>query len=112
VLARFLDVGFRKDGAAPYDRQAFWNSLYRIPRDANPFGYLNLLGTPRDEDSEMYADREDRLRVFAGKWQALIAKGTEDAKKEGGAVGRAASTLGQVLSQATQDYSETGLKTG
>lgn len=110
ALARFLDMGLRPEKPAPYDPQAFWDSLYRLPGSnataakTNPFGHLNLFGAPRDEDSEMYADREGRQRVFAKRWQAAIAKGVDEARREGGAVGRAAATLHEVLETGMQDY--------
>lgn len=103
MLAKFLDVGFRPEQPPSYCPKAYWNGVYRIPKAPNPFGYLNLFGSPRDEDGEMYADREDRQRVFLRKWHAATVKGTDEAKKEGGAVGRAAATLDQVLKDGVRD---------
>ncbi len=57
VLSKFLEAGFRPEPPAPYNPCAHWDSLGRIPRASNPFGYLNLFGSPRDEDGEMYAER-------------------------------------------------------
>ncbi|KAM7186588.1 P-loop containing nucleoside triphosphate hydrolase protein [Rhypophila sp. PSN 637] len=98
VLARFLQVGFQEESPTPYDPRAYWDNLYRLPATANPFAYLNLFGTPRDEDSEMYPDRLSRQRVFEAKWKGAILEGMEGARKEGGAVGRSASSLAKVLS--------------
>lgn len=122
ALTKFLEIGLRKETPAPYSPQAYWDSLYRRQPSAltldggvgsrsstfsstiNPFGHLNLFGAPRDEDSEMYADREDRQRVFAKRWQAAIVRGIEEARREGGAVGRAAATLDDVLHAGMDDY--------
>ncbi|CAK7206666.1 rRNA processing protein [Sporothrix eucalyptigena] len=120
ALTKFLEIGLRREEPAPYSPQAYWDNLYRrqpsSTSDAssrtasstiNPFGHLNLFGAPRDEDSEMYADREDRQRVFAKRWQAAITKGIEEARREGGSVGRAAATLDDVLRVGMEDYNQT-----
>ncbi|KAK3935608.1 Rix1 complex component [Diplogelasinospora grovesii] len=99
VLARFLQVGFKAEDPAPHDPTAYWDNIYRLPRAPNPFAYLNLFGTPRDEDSEMYPDRTSRQRIFDMKWRIAISAGMEGAKKEGGAVGRAASALDRALTE-------------
>ncbi|KIH91516.1 pre-rRNA-processing protein IPI1 [Sporothrix brasiliensis 5110] len=121
ALTKFLEIGLRRETPAPYNPQAYWDSLYRRQPSApppdgvsnstssstlNPFGHLNLFGAPRDEDSEMYADREDRQRVFAKRWQAAIVRGIEEARREGGAVGRAAATLDDVLQAGMEDYNQ------
>ncbi|OAA61836.1 rRNA processing protein [Niveomyces insectorum RCEF 264] len=104
ALTKFLELGLRRTEPAPYDPQGYWANLYERPTTANPFGHLNLFGAPRDEDSEMYADREARQRVFAKRWQAAVGKGIEAARREGGAVGRAAATLDEVLQAGMSDY--------
>ncbi len=98
VLANFLQTGFRPEAPVPYSPMAYWDNIYRLPGTPNPFAYLNLFGTPRDEDSEMYPDRISRQRVFDAKWRAAISTGMTEAKKEGGTVGRAAATLDRALS--------------
>ncbi|KAK4457098.1 Rix1 complex component [Cladorrhinum samala] len=105
VLAKFIHQGLKDEydegrtaeqGQGEAD-QAYWDNLYRLPRTPNPFAYLNLFGVPRDEENEMYLDRDSRARVFDAKWRAVIEKGKEDARKEGGAVGRAAAALHRAL---------------
>jgi pre-rRNA-processing protein IPI1 len=98
LLARFLQAGFKPDATVAYNPQAYWDNIYRLPRRSNPFAYLNLFGPARDEEGEMYPDRESRQRVFYSRWNKSIAKGLSEAKQEGGAVGRAASLLDQALS--------------
>ncbi|KAH8882736.1 hypothetical protein GQ53DRAFT_446706 [Thozetella sp. PMI_491] len=97
VLAQFIKAGFRPATPVAYDSRAYWDNLYRPPRTPNSFAYLNLFGSPRDEDSEMYLDRESRQIIFDKKWRVTIAKGMDTAKKEGGAVGRSAAALDQAL---------------
>ncbi|KAK4154853.1 Rix1 complex component [Chaetomidium leptoderma] len=98
VLAKFLQTGFRPEAPIQYSPMAYRDNIYRLPGMPNPFAYLNLFGTPRDEDSEMYPDRISRQRVFDAKWRAAISAGMEGARKEGGTVGRAAATLDRALS--------------
>lgn len=103
MLAKFLDVGFKTEDSIPSKPQAYWDNIYRLPRRPNPFSYLNLFGAARDEEGEMYPDRESRQTIFHKKWSKAIVKGTEEAKKEGGAVGRAAATLDHVLKDGLGD---------
>ncbi len=103
ILAMFLKAGFRPEDPEPFDPRAYWDNLYCLPGTPNPFAYLNLFGTPRDEDSEMYPDGASRRRVFDARWKTAILAGMEGAKKEGGAVGRAAATLDRVLTEGLRD---------
>lgn len=97
VLAKFLQAGFRPEAPVAYNPCAYWDNIYRLPESPNPFAYLNLFGTPRDEDSEMYPDRISRQRVFDMKWRAAISVGMDNARKEGGTIGRAAAMLDRAL---------------
>ncbi|KAK4248871.1 Rix1 complex component [Corynascus novoguineensis] len=97
VLAKFLQAGFKPEAPTPYNPMAYWGNIYRLPGTPSPFAYLNLFGTPRDEDNEMYPDRISRQRIFDAKWRVAITRGMESAKKEGGTVGRAAATLDKAL---------------
>ncbi|KAL5341517.1 Rix1 complex component [Aspergillus crustosus] len=71
-----------------------------IPLTAAPYLYLNLFGAPRDEEGEMYETREDRWRVFEGRFLGAVEKGVEGARSEGGEVGRASAGVRKVLKQA------------
>lgn len=102
-LVKFLRIGFKPEDPTPYKPQAYWDNIYRLPRRPNPFSYLNLFGPARDEEGEMYPDRESRQIIFHRRWSDAIAKGMEEAKKEGGAVGRAAASLDQVLKNGLGD---------
>jgi pre-rRNA-processing protein IPI1 len=76
-----------------------------IPTRSNAFAHLNLFGSSRDEEGEMYIDREDRQRVFRKRFQAVVELGVENAKKEGGEAGRAAAVLAKMLKEGMDDYS-------
>ncbi|KAL4874855.1 Rix1 complex component [Aspergillus karnatakaensis] len=71
-----------------------------IPLTAQPYLYLNLFGAPRDEEGEMYETREDRWRVFEGRFLGAVEKGVEGCRSEGGEVGRASSGVKKVLDAA------------
>ncbi|CAI0651613.1 unnamed protein product, partial [Colletotrichum noveboracense] len=107
VLARFLKAGLKPEVAAPSNPNALYDNMYRIPRAPNPFAYLNLFGTRRDEEAEMYNDRESRQRVFHKRFSESFSRGIEQAKKEGGASGRSAITLEKSLKEDMEGYEPT-----
>lgn len=78
---------------------------HMIPTRSNAYAHLNLFGSSRDEEGEMYIDKEDRQRVFHTRFQAAVQVGVENAKKEGGEAGRAAAVLTKVLKEGMADYS-------
>lgn len=111
VLSQFLKVGLipaDTDGIALISRGAnfpVWDmDCHMIPSRSNAYAHLNLFGSTRDEEGEMYIDREDRQRAFARRFATTVYKGTENAKKEGGEVGRAAAILGKILTDGMIDY--------
>jgi pre-rRNA-processing protein IPI1 len=117
VLAEFLRVGIGKeedlyDGDVnnsndpersvsgyyfPLDSSVRQNMISNRPA---PYAYLNLFGQPRDAEGEMYESRDDRLRVFADQFRSVVERGVENARKEGGEVGRASATVFKVLRDA------------
>ncbi|KAI8682946.1 hypothetical protein LRP88_05086 [Fusarium phalaenopsidis] len=104
TLSRFIEAGLRHEEEIPDDESEIWDNLYRIPRDLNAFEYLNLYGSRRDEEGEMYPSRQARQRVFQRRFLEAIIKGADQAKKEGGATGRAAAGLDKVLEEGMGDY--------
>jgi len=76
-----------------------------IPKRSNAFAHLNLFAVNRDEEGEMYIDREDRQRVFHKMFHGVVKLGVENARKEGGETGRAAAALAKVLQDGMSDYS-------
>lgn len=112
VLAQFLRAGLGKlcvhDGE--FCRGRFFPSwdadVHTIPSQSGAYTHLNLFGPSRDEESEMYTEREARQRIFHARFQAMVEKGVESAKKEGGEMGRAGATLGKVLEETMVDFDD------
>lgn len=75
-----------------------------IPTSGNAFGHLNLFGPPRDEESEMLEEREDRQRAFRQKYYPSVDEGLEVLIKEGGEIGRAAGGAKKALIDGLRDY--------
>ena len=88
-----MEAGLEPEADPERNPNAYWDSIYRPPRTPHAFSYLNLFGTRRDEDAEMYNDRESRQRVFHRRFEGSFTKGLEQTKKEGGMIGRSASSL-------------------
>jgi pre-rRNA-processing protein IPI1 len=110
VLAQFLRAGLVESEAEslPVGGGMFplWDvGRHMIPRRSNAFAHLNLFGSSRDEEGEMYIDREDRQRVFQRRFQEAVETGIANAKKEAGEAGRAAAVLTKVLRDGMSDYS-------
>ncbi|RDW79944.1 hypothetical protein BP6252_04582 [Coleophoma cylindrospora] len=110
VLAQFLRAGLVEQQALPptASRQALFPltdvNIHMIPTSSNAYAHLNLFGTPRDEEGEMYVDREGRQRVFNKLFQTAVEKGIENAKKEAGEPGRAGAVLAKVLKDGMGDF--------
>ena len=104
VLADFLEVGLKKPMVVPSTdpQQDFWDSFYQLPLGRDPYARLNLWGPRRDEDGMMYDDRDERQRILHKRMRSQLEKGLEAAKREGGAVGRAAARLDQVLKEGME----------
>jgi len=111
VLAQFLKAGLvesEAEAAVSVGAGSFPLvdvERHMIPTRSNAYAHLNLFGSSRDEEGEMYIDREDRQRVFQKRFQAVVQAGMENAKKEGGEAGRAAAVLNKVLLEGMADYS-------
>ena len=105
VMAALLSAGFKEEHDADADGTYLekWPfplrhvEAHMLPKHSNAFTHLNLFGPPRDEESEMYVNREERQRIFQKKFHAIVSSGIEAAKREGGEVGRAAAGVAKVL---------------
>lgn len=104
VLSKFLEVGFKPGMPTPWTPNDWSTNVNCVPRTPDPFGYLGLFKPPRDEDGEVYRNREDRQDIFQKRFRATVEAGADMAKKEGGMAGRAAATLDQVLKDGMGDY--------
>lgn len=112
VLAAFLSAGFREEhdadaGGTYYAKWPFplrHVEAHMLPNRSNAFTRLNLFGPPRDEESEMYLNREERQRIFQKRFMATVSRGIEAAKREGGEVGRAAAGVAKVLAEGMEGF--------
>ncbi|KAI0203304.1 Rix1 complex component [Astrocystis sublimbata] len=104
ILAKFLELGLRPEASSPWSPADWASNISMVPQGPDPFGYLGLFKPPRDEDSEIYRNREDRQDIFARRFLDTVEAGVDMAKKEGGAAGRAAATLNQVINSGLADY--------
>lgn len=109
VLAHFLQAGLAEDVAIlPINIGSsfpVWGiDAHLVSIQRNPFAYLNLFRVPRDEETEMYTDREARQRIFRKLFEASIEKGIDNGLKEAGENGRAAAVLRKSLDQGMSDY--------
>jgi len=110
VFAQFLRAGLvESEGAVPSVSGGMfpvWDvEKHMIPTRSNAFAHLNLFGSSRDEEGEMYIDREDRQRVFQKHFLTSIQEGIAHHKQEAGEAGRAAAVLTKVLRDGMADYS-------
>ncbi|KAE9379995.1 hypothetical protein N431DRAFT_325150 [Stipitochalara longipes BDJ] len=110
ILAQFLKAGLVESEEVREVKSGGMFPLvdvekHMIPTRSNAFAHLNLFGSSRDEEGEMYIDREDRQRVFQKLFQPAVEAGMANAKKEGGEAGRAAAVLAKVLKEGMADYS-------
>ncbi|OJD35213.1 pre-rrna-processing protein ipi1 [Diplodia corticola] len=113
-LAAFIRAGIAADAdaaraAAAADACAArgWFPLHQAGchgQGVNGFAHLNLFGAPKDEDGQMYMDRQGRQQVFARLIQPAVESGLQNAKKEGGQIGRAAGEVDKVVQEGMSDY--------
>ncbi|KAI2464405.1 Pre-rRNA-processing protein IPI1 [Annulohypoxylon bovei var. microspora] len=106
ILSKFLEMGFKPSEPTPWTPSDWFGNIGRVPRTPDAFGYLGLFKPPRDEDGEIYRNREDRQDIFQKRFMAVVEIGVDMAKKEGGTAGRAAATLDQVLRDGMADYEQ------
>ncbi|QPH18823.1 hypothetical protein C2857_003923 [Epichloe festucae Fl1] len=100
ALSKFLQAGITDESSEVEIPPQYWDTLYKISRAPNAYDYLNLSGARRDEEGEMYSNSEARRHIFHKRFLDAVKKGLDQAKKEGGATGRAASSMEQVLKDA------------
>ena len=112
TLASFLRVGLvpihDTRNAVMVSRFPLWHVQHQLlpTRRSNCYAHLNLFGPPRDEESEVYEDREARQRIFHMRFQQAIERALEAAKREGGEVGRAAAGVKKVLVEGMDGFEQ------
>jgi pre-rRNA-processing protein IPI1 len=105
VLADFLSAGMNPvnatvSGDTCHTRLTFpiWHMEHHVlPKRSNPYGYLNLFGTPQDDDMDILEEREDRIRVFNERFASDMEVGLDSARRDGGEIGRAAGLVTKAL---------------
>jgi pre-rRNA-processing protein IPI1 len=110
ALTSFLRAGLsHKQTVASVDLSdndfPLWHTQHHILSErSNVYAHLNLFGAARDEEAEMYEDREDRQRLFRDRAEAAIVAGLEQATKGGGEVGRAGAQLRKIVKEGMADF--------
>ena len=104
-LARFVAAGLKTTtttgdpGSGVGDRQhpgfSFYDHLWGMP--AGPFPYAHLQLHLQDEYNRQYLDEDMRRDFFRRHMMDGMLKAVEDARREGGAAGRAASVLAKAI---------------
>jgi pre-rRNA-processing protein IPI1 len=103
VLAQFLKAGFCSASSSDENGNLLssfplWHTEHHaLPKRSNAYAYLNLFGTPKDDDVDMLEDREDRIRIFNQRFTSSVTNGLSSARKDGGEVGRAAGLVAKAL---------------
>ena len=110
TLAAFLRAGLvRPTQTATFEAGTsnfpLWQTEHHVISErSNAFAHLNLFGAARDEEAEMYEDREDRQRVFHELAEGAIAAGLEQATRGGGELGRAGAQLRKAMKEGMADF--------
>ncbi len=108
ALTSFLRAGLYHAQAAPATNAIsfpLWQTEHHMLSErSSVFAQLNLFSMTRDEEAEMFEDREDRQRVFNDKAETAVVAGLEQALKAGGEMGRAAAQLRKVVRDGMSDF--------
>jgi pre-rRNA-processing protein IPI1 len=106
ALGTFLRAGLTESAASQQEGDQdghskwfpLWHTEYHmLPKRSNVYAHLNLFGRPRDEDTTMYEDVDDRRDVFRERFWGPISEGLKLVKREGGEIGRAAGQVQKLL---------------
>lgn len=102
VLTKFVALGLEQPPAlGEFTEEKKREHIYGLPQGPNPFAYLSLFGPP--QDGEICADVEERQRAF-WRWADTVKRRAGEAKGEGGAAGRAAGELLNVVEDGMDGY--------
>lgn len=110
ALTSFLRAGLsHRQTIAPVDISdsnfPLWHTQHHVLSErSNVYAHLNLFGAAREEEAEMYEDREDRQRLFRDRAEAAIVAGLEQATKGGGELGRAGAQLRKAVKEGMADF--------
>ena len=110
VLTAMLYAGLGRTPKPEEKQPSKWRfplrnvEFHMIPKRSNAFAHLNLFGPQRDEEGEMYVEREERQKVFHRRFAPTVESGYRTAIKEGGEVGRAAAGIGKAVVEGMRDF--------
>lgn len=114
TLTRFVDAGLSGSAPESAQQQSLGSAaavgrddlgyLWRLPRTSFPYAYLSV--DSEDEYSRHYLDEEMRRDFFRERIMEGLLKGLDEAKREGGAAGRAAKGLEVAIQDAMDDFRE------
>ncbi|MCJ1417895.1 rRNA processing protein [Xylographa parallela] len=74
-----------------------------LPKRSNTYASLNLFGSHRNEDNQMYEQCGERRKILSSKFQKALEQGLESARQEGGEIGRAAAAVTKIITQGLDD---------
>lgn len=108
---RLLSVGLVSARAGVHDSQRPDFPLrcvrqHLVPERSDAYAYLNLFGAPRDDESRMIEDLEDRQRVFVERFATAVLSGVNTMIKEGGDTGRSAGQLKKTVEDGLSGYQQ------
>lgn len=114
ALGSLIRVGFSQEGnfatatsTEQDDDFPLYHSRFNlVMKRSNPYAHLNLFGEPRNDETAMYEDVEDRQQVFQDNFRAIIEAGLDQAKKDGGEVGRAAGQVQKIIDEGMHGFSQ------
>lgn len=108
ALTAFLKAGlYHAEVSTATNETSFplWQTEHHMLSErSNVYAHLNLFSATRDEEAEMFEDREDRQRLFNDKAETAVIAGLEQALKAGGEMGRAAAQLRKVVRDGMADF--------
>ncbi|MCJ1283120.1 rRNA processing protein [Xylographa opegraphella] len=109
TLGLFLSVGLTEaETMEPVENTNLFPltdvQYHMLPRRSNTYASLNLFGSHRDEDSQMYEQCSERRKILSSKFLKVLERGLESARQEGGEIGRAAAATTKVITQSLTDH--------
>ena len=114
TLGLFLSVGITEPETEDHvqDTNSFPLShvqYHMLPKCSNTYASLNLFGTNRDEDNQMYEQYAERRKVLSSRFLKSLERGLESARQEGGEIGRAAAVITKIITQSLNDLEDDGV---
>lgn len=83
-----------------------WHRSHHVlPEQSHCFGHLDLFGTYQDGDFDICESRADRHRLLL-PYQPVLIQGLDNARREGGELGRIAAIVKKIIQDSIASYSE------